>query len=107
MEPVDETENAAPVTITVEVAYAEAQHQFLEQVRLPLGSDVADAIAASDIDKAFPKVDVDATRVGIFSRKVSLTEPLSDGDRVEIYRPLIVDPKEVRRVKAAADAEKT
>lgn len=92
--------------VTVEVAYAEPQQQFLEQLDVPAGSVVADAIEASTVRTAFPHIEVDAARVGIFGRKVSMEQVLSSGDRVEIYRPLLADPKEVRRAKAAADAEK-
>jgi len=97
---------AGPEIITVEVAYAEPQEQFLRRLELPAGGTVADAIAASEVSSAFPDIDIDPGRVGIFSRKVSMSQVLEEGDRVEIYRPLQADPKEVRRAKAAADAEK-
>jgi putative ubiquitin-RnfH superfamily antitoxin RatB of RatAB toxin-antitoxin module len=92
-------------TIAVEVAYAEPQHQFVEQLELPAGSVVADAIEASSVRTEFPHIEIAADRVGIFGRKVTMNEGLSAGDRVEIYRPLQADPKEVRRAKAAADAQ--
>ncbi len=102
----DPSSAAGPVMISVEVAYAEPQEQFLERLQLPAGRTVADAIEASGVSREFPDIDVDPDRIGIFSRKVSLNQVLEDGDRVEIYRPLQADPKEVRRAKAAADAEK-
>lgn len=91
--------------ISVEVAYAEAQHQYVERLELPAGSVVADAIEASSVRKEFPLIEIHADRVGVFGRKVLMTQVLGEGDRVEIYRPLQADPKEVRRAKAAADAQ--
>lgn len=92
-------------SIAVEVAYAEPETQFLESVKVPLGSTLADAIAASSLHSAFPKVEVDPGRVGIFGRKATLDEVLKDGDRVEVYRPLLADPKAVRRARAEAQKE--
>ncbi len=84
----------------VEVAYASASKQFLKQVTLPENSCVRDAIDASGVCEAFSELQLDQVKVGIFSSVVSLAQPLSEHDRVEIYRPLIVDPKEARRQRA-------
>lgn len=67
---------------------------------LPRGSTVADAIERSGIRDARPDVEIRADCIGIFARKVSPGTLLRDGDRVEIYRPLAVDPKEARRKRA-------
>lgn len=91
-----------PGTIMVEVAYGLPDRQALLQVELPAGANLADAIEASGIREAFPELEVAADRVGIWGRKAALNQPLNDGDRVEIYRPLLVDPKEARRARAWA-----
>jgi putative ubiquitin-RnfH superfamily antitoxin RatB of RatAB toxin-antitoxin module len=61
---------------------------------------VEDAIRASGVLEAFPEIDLARNKVGIFSKLVKLDEKVRDRDRVEIYRPLIADPKEVRRKRA-------
>jgi len=94
-----------PATIVVEVAYGLPDRQALLQVELPDGASVAEAIEASGIREAFPGLEVAAERVGIWGRKAALDQPLSDGDRVEIYRPLLAEPKEARRARAAADKD--
>jgi len=74
--------------------------QPLLQVRLAEGATVEDAIRASGVLDAFPEIDLAKNKVGIFSKLVKLDEKVRDKDRVEIYRPLIADPKEVRRKRA-------
>lgn len=86
----------------VEVAYATPRRQLIVQVQVPLGTTALQAIEASGIRQQFPQIEVQPV-IGVFSRKVPPDHPLSAGDRVEIYRPLIADPKEVRRQKAAKD----
>jgi putative ubiquitin-RnfH superfamily antitoxin RatB of RatAB toxin-antitoxin module len=88
----------------VEVAYATPECQLIVNVKLPRGATAGQAIDASGIREEFPQIEA-RPLVGIFSRKVSLDYVLSAGDRVEIYRPLIADPKEVRRKKAAQEKE--
>ena len=88
--------------ISVEVVFATAERQRLVEVVLPDGATVRDAIAQSDMAGHFPRDDLDGLRVGIWGRVVSRNQPLSDGDRVEIYRPLELDPREARRRLAAA-----
>ena len=65
------------------------------------GATVSDAIEQSDMAKHFPDADLDALQVGIWGRVVSREQPLNDGDRVELYRPLQRDPREARRQLAA------
>ncbi|MFO7543354.1 MAG: RnfH family protein [Thiobacillus sp.] len=86
--------------IHVEVVYALPGQQPLLQVRLAEGATVDEAIRASGILEAFPEIDLATNKVGIFSKLVKLGESVRDKDRVEIYRPLIADPKEVRRKRA-------
>jgi len=87
-------------TINVEVAYALSGQQTLLRVQLAEGATVEDAIRQSGVLDAFPDIDLARNKVGIFSKLVKLDEALRDKDRVEIYRPLIADPKEVRRKRA-------
>lgn len=84
----------------ISVVYAEADRVFEVALRLPAGATVADAIEASGLREARPDIEIRADRLGIFSRKATFETPLRDGDRVEIYRPLRIDPKEARRRRA-------
>jgi putative ubiquitin-RnfH superfamily antitoxin RatB of RatAB toxin-antitoxin module len=86
--------------ITVQVCYATPERQVLNEVTLPVGSTVAAAIESSGILGLFSDIDLDTNDVGVFSERRKLTDVLQDGDRVEIYRPLIADPKEARRRRA-------
>lgn len=88
-------------TITVEVAYARADQQLIVQIHVGRGTTVERAIQDSGILEHFPEIDLSANKVGIFSKLARLDQPLRDGDRVEIYRPLIADPKQVRKERAA------
>lgn len=88
-------------TIAVEVAYAEPQKQVLVEVSLPAGATVADAIEASGIQAEFTRVAFDELEAGVWGRVVSRDTPLRDRDRVELYRPLEIDPKAARRQLAA------
>jgi uncharacterized protein len=87
--------------IRVEVAYARADSQTIVELNLRAGAIVGQAIAASNIVARYPDIDLDASVVGVFGRSVTLDRLLRDGDRVEIYRPLLTDPKERRRRRAA------
>lgn len=90
--------------IRVEVAYVEPGRQFLQSLRLAAGATLADAVAASDLTQQFPALDLEQGRFGIFSRPATPATALQDGDRVEVYRPLIANPKEVRRQRAIRNA---
>lgn len=87
--------------ILVEVVYAGVREQVIKKVSLAEGGTVRDAIEASGVLEAFPEIDLAVQPVGIFSQKVELTQSVKDGDRVEIYRPLVIDPKAARRLRAA------
>jgi len=91
--------------VRVEVVYATPDRQELVSLELKAGSTVADAIERSGLAESFAGFEVDSPVVGIFSRKVELDRVLCDGDRVEIYRPLLADPKEVRRQRALLQAK--
>jgi hypothetical protein len=84
----------------VEVAYALPEKQYLQRVKLEEGATVEEAIRASGLLELRSDIDLSKNKVGIYSRPVKLTDVLNDGDRVEIYRPLIADPKELRRQRA-------
>lgn len=87
--------------VTVVVAYAQsAKQQFLRQMEVPPGSTVRQVIAASGVMDAFPEIDLTVNKVGILSQIVTLDTLVQAGDRLEIYRPLIFDPKEARRQRA-------
>lgn len=90
-------------TIHVEVAYALPDKQRIVALELPAGSSVRDAAMQSGLDKQFVELDLRNVDLGVFGKGVSKPEEqmLKNGDRVEIYRPLIADPKEVRKQRAA------
>lgn len=86
--------------IIIEVAYALPHEQMLVQLRLPEGTTVEEAIHQSGLLEKHPEINLDVNKVGIWNKSAELTAVLRDKDRVEIYRPLIADPKEVRRKRA-------
>lgn len=86
--------------LSVEVAHAEPLRQFLRGVDLAGDATVREAVLASGLLETFPQLDLHRLRVGVWNRIASLDTPLRDGDRVEVYRPLQVDPKAVRRERA-------
>ena len=85
--------------MVVEVVYAEPVRQILRQVALPPGSTLQDAIDRAGIVP--PATDIAACQVGVFGKVCALGTPVRDGDRVEIYRPLLADPKTARRRRSA------
>ena len=84
----------------VEVVFALPDRQVLEALEIDEGATVAQAIERSGIARRFPEVDMSALQVGIWGRPVDRTHILRQGDRVEVYRPLEIDPREARRLKA-------
>ena len=90
------------------LVYAPAPREVFERVvELPAGSCVADALAASCLRGAFPQADLSAGHVGVWGRKADGQQALQDGDRVEVYRPLLVDPKVARRERFARQGART
>lgn len=87
--------------ITVDVVYALVAKQYRIRVDLPAGSTLRQAIEASGMPGCLPAIDLEVNKVGIFGALRRPDDLLSDGDRVEIYRPLVADPKEARRRRAA------
>jgi len=87
--------------ISVSVVYALPAGATEIELDLPAGSSVADALALSGIEARHPDIDLAAAGVGVYGVRVALDTRLSDGDRVEIYRPLQADPKDLRRRRAA------
>jgi len=88
-------------SINVEVAYALPEKQVILPVNVDVGTTIGGAIVQSGLMMEFPDLDIEHSEVGIFGKVMPMTTVLSDGDRVEVYRPLIADPKEVRRQRAA------
>jgi putative ubiquitin-RnfH superfamily antitoxin RatB of RatAB toxin-antitoxin module len=86
--------------IRVEVVYALPERQYLRTVKLEEGSNVEQAVIASGLLELRQDIDLKKNKLGIYSRPVKLVDTVSDGDRIEIYRPLIADPKELRRIRA-------
>lgn len=82
------------------VALALPARQLVAEVELPEGATVADAIAAADLAAQAPGIEVASLKCGIWSRPCARTALVRDGDRVELYRPLVVDVKESRRERA-------
>lgn len=87
-------------TITVEVVYASKAKQFLEACEVPVSASIREVIMKSGVLDDFSELALDALDVGIFSRKKKLSDTVKQGDRIEIYRPLEIDPKEARRLRA-------
>ena len=91
--------------ISVEVAYALPQKQEVLSLKIRSGALVSEAIARSGIQQDFPEIDLASAKVGIYGKQVKLDAVLRDKDRIEIYRPLIADPKEIRKKRAAEGKE--
>ncbi len=95
--------------ISIEVAYALAHKQKINQLRVPAGTNARQAAQLSGLDAMFPELDLDTNALGVFSRTLARPEEyqVQEGDRIELYRPLLADPKEARKrraEKAAAQA---
>jgi putative ubiquitin-RnfH superfamily antitoxin RatB of RatAB toxin-antitoxin module len=88
-------------TIQVEVVYARPERQEIASLTLPAGSTAGQAIEASGLLARYPEIDLTKHKLGIYAKLAKADTALRDRDRVEIYRPLIADPKEVRKQRAA------
>ncbi|ETT02436.1 RnfH family protein [Providencia alcalifaciens] len=91
--------------INIEVTYALPEKQFLLPVKVAEGTTIEDAIIASGILTLRSDIDLKQNKVGIYSRPAKLGDVVQEGDRIEIYRPLIADPKELRRKRAEKSKE--
>jgi putative ubiquitin-RnfH superfamily antitoxin RatB of RatAB toxin-antitoxin module len=89
------------VQIQVEVVYASPGRQKAVRVMVREGASVREAVAHSGLLAEFPEIDLEKNKLGIWNKLAKPDAALRDKDRVEIYRPLIADPKEVRRQRAA------
>lgn len=87
--------------IDVEVAFARPDTQLILKLRVPAGTTLEQAVRESGILERFPEIDLTRNQFGIFGKLNKLSAELRNGDRVEIYRTLIADPKEVRKQRAA------
>jgi len=85
----------------IEVAYATPQKQLILECEVESDTTLRDAVRLSGIDQHFPQIDLENCALGVFGKAVAADYELTDGDRIEIYRPLIADPKEIRRQRAA------
>lgn len=86
--------------INIEVVYALPEEQLLLKRSVPMGTTVAGAIQSSGVLDKHPEIELDKNKLGIFGKLTKADAVLRDKDRIEIYRPLIADPKEVRRKRA-------
>jgi uncharacterized protein len=86
--------------ISIEVVYALPKEQILLKRSVPTGATVTEAIQASGVLDKHPEIDLAANKLGIFGKLTKADAVVRDKDRIEIYRPLIADPKEVRRKRA-------
>jgi uncharacterized protein len=86
--------------IQIEVAYGNAVRQRVIGVQVPQGVSIRNAIERSRITEEFPELDLSRLSIGVFGVRCALEDMVRDGDRIEIYAPLIYDPKELRRRRA-------
>ncbi len=93
-------------TVTVEVVYAGEYVQKLIVVAVEEGASIEAVIEQSGILVLFPEIDLTRQKVGVFSHPRLLTDTIKAGDRIEIYRPLKIDPMEARRAKAKKNSPK-
>lgn len=94
--------DAGPDAIRVEVVVAWPELQVVVPLMLTAGATVNDAVERSGLRERFPGLSIRPDRLGVFARSCGPDTPLRDGDRVEIYRPLTMDPKKARRLAAEA-----
>jgi putative ubiquitin-RnfH superfamily antitoxin RatB of RatAB toxin-antitoxin module len=90
-----------PNEILIEIAYALPQKQMIIPIKVKAGITAEDAIKVSGIIKKFPEIDLNINQIGIFGKLTQLDHIIRERDRIEIYRSLIADPKEIRRQRAA------
>jgi putative ubiquitin-RnfH superfamily antitoxin RatB of RatAB toxin-antitoxin module len=85
--------------VRIEVTYARPQGAIQRTYELPAAATVGDALRAANADSAFAGIDLEGSPIGVFGRPARREQPLHPGDRVEIYRPLALDPKAARRAR--------
>jgi putative ubiquitin-RnfH superfamily antitoxin RatB of RatAB toxin-antitoxin module len=84
-------------TMRISVTYAEPSKQRWFELEVPIDTCAEEAIRLSGILQQFPEIDLDDNKIGVFGRVIKLQQPLKEGDRVEIYRPITADPETVER----------
>jgi uncharacterized protein len=93
--------------VKIEIVYAQAQRSISKSLRLSPGATITDALRLAAVDQDFQGVDLTNAAVGIFGKVAHRDQPLEDGDRIEIYRPLLEEPKLARRKRASRKASKS
>lgn len=87
--------------VQVVVCYASAREEFLRPMKVAPGTTIGQAIEMSGVLEAYPEINLATQPVGIYAKKKTLDTVLRERDRIEIYRPLVADPKDSRRKRAA------
>lgn len=97
------------MSISIEVAYALPEQQRIIALQVEENTTALQAAVQSGIEKVFPELALDAAKMGVFGKAIAnpSTHVMADGERLEIYRPLIADPKESRKARAAKAKQKT
>lgn len=92
--------NSEDKLIHVEVVYALPQAQRVIKLAITPDTQACEIIEKSGVLELYPEIDLKKNKVGVYSRNIKLSTTVRDGDRIEIYRPLLADPKEIRRKRA-------
>jgi putative ubiquitin-RnfH superfamily antitoxin RatB of RatAB toxin-antitoxin module len=92
--------------LCIEIVYAQPLRSVVKQLSMPHGAVIADALTLAAADRDFFGIDLSASAVGIFGKVVQRDQPLQDGDRIEIYRPLAEEPKLARRKRAGRNTHR-
>lgn len=91
--------------VKIEVVYGTAEQQLLQQLEVPKGTTAREAVYQSQIKQQFPDADIEHAPLGIFGKHIKDDTILRDHDRVEVYRPLLIDPKDARRKRVNHQAK--
>ena len=86
--------------LEIEIVYGLAERQVLKSMTVAEGTTIREAVPQSSLEVEFPELDLQQAPLGIFGKAVKDETALRDGDRIEVYRPLLIDPKEARRKRA-------
>ena len=89
--------------LEIEIVYGLADRQVLKSMTVAEGTTVREAALKSGLEVEFPKLDLQQAPLGIFGKAVKDETVLRDSDRIEVYRPLLIDPKEARRKRAGQE----
>lgn len=92
--------------VSISVVFALPNHQEVVRLAVPRGTTVAQAVERSQLAARFPQIDIEKLHCAIFGRVVAIDQIVGEGDRVEVLRPLLIDPKENRRQAAARARER-